>query len=334
MFTYSHRSQPKLNENCARTVEHHFAAMLERKFLQHRVRSHGRPLDCAHASNIFESWFNSALGALRCLVPSSPDLPLYCLERTCELENRGSSESFYATQICVFSLASPHVYSTQDSGLLADSQLEPKCLGRTSSQSLPWVQTIPMARKKKNPMARKKKKFERLESHRPELQQTEHLGWPWSKQLWMWIWMISIEHAGRANTRSLWDFFFLGQFFFQLYNVLYMHAFLAQHMGGWDPHVSSPVSFFAACVDFLNDQGTLDSELFSIPSLRTLDLRGNPLTKATQLDLDPAGGCFRPGQNCVELWMDWIGFYRLSPEFDGNCSVSWASKSLFSWSEA
>ena len=58
-----------------------------------RFRSHGRPLDCAHASNIFESWFNSARGALRCLVPSNPDLPLYCLERTCELENWRSSES-------------------------------------------------------------------------------------------------------------------------------------------------------------------------------------------------------------------------------------------------
>ena len=73
-----------------------------------RFRSHGRPVDCAHASNIFESWFNSALGALRCLVPSSPDLPLYCLERTCELENWRSSESSMLHKLVRFPLL-PHM---------------------------------------------------------------------------------------------------------------------------------------------------------------------------------------------------------------------------------
>lgn len=53
-----------------------------------------------------------------------------------------------------------------------------------------------------------------------------------------------------------------------------------------------------------NKLSTLDPELFNLSSLSTLDLRGNPLTKATQDLLDPEGGCFRPHLNCVKLWMD------------------------------
>ena len=198
-----------------------------------RFRSHGRPLDCAHASNIFESWFNSARGALRCLVPSNPDLPLYCLERTCELENWRSSESSMLHKLVRFPLL-PHMCILPR--MLGSLQI--LNLSRNALEELPpslfheFKPYLWHARRRKFRDLRvidlSYNKLSILAGHCPSNFECE------------WSWMISIEHAGRANTLMI--SFFKGNSSF--------NAFLAQHMGGWDPHVSSQVSFLAACMNF------------------------------------------------------------------------------------